>query len=86
MSGISMEVAPSPRVCGGSPQNRRGYLVEPQNEDRGSVGKDGIRPHREASKRATHDMIEVLTLGGRECLMDARLSNGELHVLTKMPL
>jgi hypothetical protein len=21
-------------ICGGSPQNRRGYLVEPQNQDR----------------------------------------------------
>jgi hypothetical protein len=27
-------------------------------------------------------MIEVLALGGREGLMDARPSNGELHVLT----
>jgi hypothetical protein len=31
-------------------------------------------------------MIEVLALGGREGLMDAQPSDGELHVLTKMPL
>jgi hypothetical protein len=31
-------------------------------------------------------MIEVLALGGREGPMDARLSDGEVHVLTKMPL
>jgi hypothetical protein len=31
-------------------------------------------------------MIEVLALGGRERPMDARLSDGEVHVLTKMPL
>jgi hypothetical protein len=31
-------------------------------------------------------MIEVLASGGREGLMDARPSDGELHVLTKMPL
>jgi hypothetical protein len=31
-------------------------------------------------------MIEVLALGGREGSMDARQSNRELHVLTKMPL
>jgi hypothetical protein len=52
----------------------------------GSAGGDGIRPHRQASKRATCGMIEVLVLGRREGLMDARPSDGELHVLTKMPL
>jgi hypothetical protein len=31
-------------------------------------------------------MIEVLVLGGRESPMDARPSDGQLHVLTKMPL
>jgi hypothetical protein len=31
-------------------------------------------------------MIEVLASGGREGLMDAWPSDGELHVLTKMPL
>jgi hypothetical protein len=31
-------------------------------------------------------MIEVLALGGREGPMDALPSDGELHVLTKMPL
>lgn len=47
---------------------------------------DGIRVRREASRRATRGMIEVLASGGREGLMDARPSDGELHVLTKMPL
>jgi hypothetical protein len=42
----------------------------------GSAGGDGIRARREASKRATRDMIEVLVLGGREGLMNARPSNG----------
>jgi hypothetical protein len=31
-------------------------------------------------------MIEVLASGGREGLMDARPPDGELFVLTKMPL
>jgi hypothetical protein len=31
-------------------------------------------------------MIEVLALGGREGPMDVQSCNGELHVLTKMPL
>jgi hypothetical protein len=31
-------------------------------------------------------MIKVLALGGREGPMDARPSDGEHHVLTKMPL
>jgi hypothetical protein len=52
----------------------------------GSAGGDGIRARREASERATRGMIEVLALGGREGPMDARPSDGELHVLTKMPL
>jgi hypothetical protein len=52
----------------------------------GSVGGDGIQAHREASKRATRGMIEVLVLAGREGPMDARPYDGELHVLTKMPL
>jgi hypothetical protein len=52
----------------------------------GSAGGDGIRARREASKRATCGMIEVLALGGREGPMDARSYDGELHVLTKMPL
>jgi hypothetical protein len=52
----------------------------------GSAGEDGIRVRREASKRATRGMIEVLAVGGREGPMDARPSDGELHVLTKMPL
>jgi hypothetical protein len=52
----------------------------------GSASGDGICACYEASKRATRDMIEVLALGGREGPMDARPSDGELHVLTKMPL
>jgi hypothetical protein len=52
----------------------------------GSAGGDGIRARREASKRDTRDMIEVLALGGCEGPMDARPSDGEPHVLTKMPL
>jgi hypothetical protein len=52
----------------------------------GSAGRDEIRARREASKRATHGMIKVLALGGREGPMDVRPSDGELHVLTKMPL
>jgi hypothetical protein len=52
----------------------------------GSAGGDGIWARREALKRATHDMIEVLALGGREGPMDVWTSDGELHVLTKMPL
>jgi hypothetical protein len=52
----------------------------------GSAGGDGIRVRREASKRATRDMIELLALGGHEGPMDVRPSDGELHVLTKMPL
>jgi hypothetical protein len=47
---------------------------------------DGIWVRREASRRATRGMIEVLASGGREGLMDVRPSDGELHVLTKMPL
>jgi hypothetical protein len=47
---------------------------------------DGIRVRREASRRATRGMIEVLASVGREGLMDARPSDGELLVLTKMPL
>jgi hypothetical protein len=31
-------------------------------------------------------MIKVLASGGREGLMDVLSSDGELHVLTKMPL
>jgi hypothetical protein len=52
----------------------------------GLADRDGILARREASKRVTHDMIEVVALGGREGPMDAWPSNGELHVLTKMPL
>jgi hypothetical protein len=52
----------------------------------GSECGDGIQARREASKWATRDMIEVLVLGGRKGSMDARPSDGELHVLTKMPL
>jgi hypothetical protein len=52
----------------------------------GSADGDGIRARREASKRVTRGMIEVLALGGREGSMDARPSDGELHVLIKMPL
>jgi hypothetical protein len=52
----------------------------------GSTGGDGIRARREALKRATRSMIEVLVLGGHEGLMDARPSDEELLVLTKMPL
>jgi hypothetical protein len=51
-----------------------------------SAGGDGIWARREASERATRGMIEVLALGGCEGPMDARPSDGELHVLTKMPL
>jgi hypothetical protein len=77
------------RVRGGydsSPQNRRGCLVEPQNQDRRLGGGDGIWARQEALKRVTCGMIEVLALGGHEGPMDARPSDGELHVLTKMPL
>jgi hypothetical protein len=52
----------------------------------GSVGGDGIRARREASKWATRGMIEVLALGGHKGSVDARPSDGELHVLTKIPL
>jgi hypothetical protein len=52
----------------------------------GSAGGDEIRARREASKRATRGMIEVLALGGCEGPMDARPFDGELHVLTKIPL
>jgi hypothetical protein len=52
----------------------------------GSADGDGIRARREALKRATRDIIEVLALGGRKGPMDAQSSDGELHVLTKMPL
>jgi hypothetical protein len=48
--------------------------------------ENDIRVRREASKRATRDMIEVLASGGRESPMDVRSSDGELNVLTKMPL
>jgi hypothetical protein len=47
---------------------------------------DGIGVRREASRRATHGMIQVLASGGCEGLMDAWPSDGELHVWTKMPL
>jgi hypothetical protein len=52
----------------------------------GSAGGDGIRACQETSKQATHGMIEVPALGGREGPMDARPSDWELHALTKMPL
>jgi hypothetical protein len=52
----------------------------------GSAGGDGIQARREALKREIRDMIEVLALGGREGPMDVQSCNGELHVLTKMPL
>jgi hypothetical protein len=52
----------------------------------GSAGGDWIRARRETSKWATHCMIEVLALGGREGPMDVRPFDGELHVLTKIPL
>jgi hypothetical protein len=52
----------------------------------GSAGGDGIWAHQETLKRATRGMIEVLALEGREGPMDARPSDEELHVLTKMPL
>jgi hypothetical protein len=51
-----------------------------------SASKDGIWARREPSKWATRDMIEVFALGGCEGPMDARPSDGEFHVLTKMPL
>jgi hypothetical protein len=57
-----------------------------KTKSRGSAGGDGIRARREASKQATRDMIEVLALGVHEDPMDTRPSDGELHVLTKMPL
>jgi hypothetical protein len=40
-------------VCGGSPQNWPGYLVEPQNQDRRLDGRRQIRARREASKQRT---------------------------------
>jgi hypothetical protein len=61
-------------------------LLSHKTKTGGSAGEDGIRARREASKRATRDMIEVLALGGCEGSMDARPSDGELNVLTKMPL
>ena len=48
--------------------------------------RHGIRVRREASKRTTRGVIEVLALGGCEGPVDARPSDGELNVLTKMPL
>jgi hypothetical protein len=57
-----------------------------KTKTRGSAGGAGIRARREAFKRVTRDVIEVLALGGCEGPMDARPSDGELHVLTKMPL
>jgi hypothetical protein len=68
MSGFAWRLHRVRGVCGGSPQNRRGYLVEPQNQ------------YRRLSE------LEVLALGVREGPMDALPSDGELHVLTKMPL
>jgi hypothetical protein len=61
-------------------------LLSHKTKTGGSAGGDGIRVRREASKRATRDMIELLALGGHEGPMDVRPSDGELHVLTKMPL
>ena len=46
---------------------------------------DEIQVHREASKQVTRGVIKVLTSRGREGPVDAQLSDGELHVLTKMP-
>jgi hypothetical protein len=46
----------------------------------GSASGDGIRARRETSKRATRGMVEVRALVGREGPMDARSSDGELHV------
>jgi hypothetical protein len=76
----------SARICGGSPQNRRVPWLLHKAKTEGSLGGDGIRVRREASKWATHGMIEVLALGGREGPVDAQPSDGELHVFTKMPL
>jgi hypothetical protein len=73
-------------VCGGSPQNRQVPWLLHKAKTEGSTGGDGIQARREASKPATHGMIEVLASRGREGQMDARSSDGELHVLTKMPL
>jgi hypothetical protein len=52
----------------------------------GSADGDGIWALREASKRAARGMTEVLALRRCEGPMDARSSDGELHVLTKLPL
>jgi hypothetical protein len=73
-------------VCGGSPQNRQVAWLSHKTKTEGSADGDGIRAHQETPKRVTRGMIEVLALGGCEGPMDARPSDGELHVLTKMPL
>jgi hypothetical protein len=52
----------------------------------GSAGGDGIQAQREALKQVSRGMIEVLALGGHEGPMDAWSSDGEHHVLSKMPL
>jgi hypothetical protein len=73
-------------VRGGSPQNHRVPWFLHKAKTEGSTGGDRIQARREALKRATHGMIEVLVSGGREGPVDAQPSDGELHVLTKMPL
>jgi hypothetical protein len=86
MSGIGVEAAPSPRGL-------RWFTTKPlgvtwlshKTKTRGSAGGDGIQARQEALKQATRDMIEVFALGGCEGPMDARPSDGELHVLTKIP-
>jgi hypothetical protein len=57
-----------------------------ETKTRGSAGGDEIRARQEASKQAIRDMIEVLASGGREGSMDTWPSDGELHLLTKIPL
>jgi hypothetical protein len=57
-----------------------------KTKTRGSAGGDEIRVHQETSKRVARCMIEVLVLEGCEGPMDARPSDGELRVLTKIPL
>jgi hypothetical protein len=66
MQGSSSQPKSARGVCGGSPQNRLGYLVEPQTKTGGSAGGDGIRARREASKRRTRVGIARLASRLRE--------------------
>jgi hypothetical protein len=54
------------RVCGGSPQNQLGYLVEPQNQDRRLSGRRRDPSAREDSKKRTYVGITRLASRLRE--------------------